>query len=1377
MYTASSLRSRLVLRLFVGLLCFSASLSATWAQLGIAGPRTVCAGSLVSYSVTDVADPDNTFSWTLDGGGVIVGTSLGTDILVDWNATQGGAVYSLNVVEIGATALVQSATIGVSTPAVGLVCNTDVQVSIDNSGSNTIGPDILLQGNFADYSIYTVTVEDALGQPQGNTVDCSQLGQTLTVRVTNTCNGNSCWGSIRVEDKRPPVFDCPAPQTLACDVDPFQLPPPPVTDNCDVPTPTLVSQTLDNDDICGAGVMVTRTWVATDASGNVSQPCTQVFNLVSPGLPVFPADVVWRCAQAAAQPGITDAAPLNTAILDTDLATAAIDVDPDLPTAILNNTGSGEVRGATGTYCAYSTSFADDTVSICGGSFKILRTWTVFNWCTDEIVTVGANGGDNLQVIKVLDETAPVVVVAPITVAVDAAPAAAIACVSNATLPLPVVTDNCGGASLRIFTPVGEADYANGTDAADGATIPFPGLEVGTYSLIYKATDDCGNVQDYLGALIVRDEEVPFMACDQITEVALDNLGQAILNAAVLDDGSSDNCGIERFEIKRMGTPDSAFAPSIDLGCTDPASQQVVLRAYDFAGNFNECMVTVLTVDKIAPGCTAPADTQIGCLDIAAIDLADSAQTEAAFGVAAGVDNCSVSVTELPLQSNLTDCGTGTLVRRFVSTDAAGNTTTCQQVITVFSQSDFEIDFPADYSTTCGSPILADSLSIVNAGCHLFAVNVSDEYFDIDNNQTCAKIVRTYEVLDWCTPNGSTQVVTNDSLGVRIDENSFSPGIYRYTYQQIIKIYDAEAPTVVFAGDVDFCAYDTDDCGAALVSLPISTSDNCTADLTITWALDAFSNGEIEATGTGLFTGTYPVGAHRLTYTVSDDCGNATETVIEFAVLDCLRPTAYCVNGIILELMANGTVTVWASDFDAGSYDNCSADVQLSFSPDVDDIQHTFTCADAPMAALQLYVTDAAGNQDFCTVFATIQDNMNACTPAATVQVAGSVRSALDQPVSGVLLQTNNWGNTTTGTDGDYTLADITSGSDITIVPEKTDDTRAGVSTFDIVLISKHILGTETFDSPYQLLAADANNSGTISALDMVTLRKLILYYYDELPDSPDWRFVPTNHLFADPANPWAGYPTFLNYNDLDQAVTDADFTAIKIGDVNGSFANLAAASAAGRNAEAVELALTDPYLRAGETYALPLRTSATELAGLQLALGYADLDLTVLTDGLLQAEHIRQTDDALLLSWDGTLDQSHLLTLQVTAPRAGYLREFLQLDARLLAGEAYSTAASVRPLALAFADAPVTAPHLTVSPNPFVHQTTLLLDLPTAGEGHLRVVDATGRTVFQQQQYYPAGRQRLALDARAWPATGVYRVLLRVGDHQLSKSVLRLER
>lgn len=94
-----------------------------------------------------------------------------------------------------------------------------------------------------------------------------------------------------------------------------------------------------------------------------------------------------------------------------------------------------------------------------------------------------------------------------------------------------------------------------------------------------------------------------------------------------------------------------------------------------------------------------------------------------------------------------------------------------------------------------------------------------------------------------------------------------------------------------------------------------------------------------------------------------------------------------------------------------------------------------------------------------------------------------------------------------------------------------------GVTTLDLSLISRHILGIQQFTNPYKLIAADANFSGSVTTFDVVELRKLILGIYEELPDNTSWRYVPKEYLadqgfytsFVTNLNPFAAKVTIID--------------------------------------------------------------------------------------------------------------------------------------------------------------------------------------------------------------------------------------------------------
>lgn len=129
-------------------------------------------------------------------------------------------------------------------------------------------------------------------------------------------------------------------------------------------------------------------------------------------------------------------------------------------------------------------------------------------------------------------------------------------------------------------------------------------------------------------------------------------------------------------------------------------------------------------------------------------------------------------------------------------------------------------------------------------------------------------------------------------------------------------------------------------------------------------------------------------------------------------------------------------------------------------------------------------------------------------------------------------------------------LNDIPADKNFTISVNRTGDDLNGVSTLDLVLIQRHILGVDDLGENCKLLSADANNDSKISAIDLVEIRKLILGIYNELPSAPSWKFFNSKRLDS------GSIPT--DDNDLKFAksefpLSDLSIVGLKIGDVNNS--------------------------------------------------------------------------------------------------------------------------------------------------------------------------------------------------------------------------------
>src|SRR5690606_566083 len=127
-----------------------------------------------------------------------------------------------------------------------------------------------------------------------------------------------------------------------------------------------------------------------------------------------------------------------------------------------------------------------------------------------------------------------------------------------------------------------------------------------------------------------------------------------------------------------------------------------------------------------------------------------------------------------------------------------------------------------------------------------------------------------------------------------------------------------------------------------------------------------------------------PYGTHKITWSVKDECNNLTKRDNVFTLVDTKKPTPYCITDIVTVIMPTSqNVTIWASDFDLGSLDNCTK-VTASFSPTNRNlISRTISCSDMDQSTtsfeIKVYFIDEAGNNDFCTVNLRVQDNNNAC--------------------------------------------------------------------------------------------------------------------------------------------------------------------------------------------------------------------------------------------------------------------------------------------------------------------------------------------------------------------------------------------------------------
>ena len=1381
----------------------------------IVGESLLCPGSEGTFTIEPL-NLGHSFVWEVIGTGLtIVGSSTEETVTVLVPDTQTAGPLQLKVTETGATGSVCMGMdiIDISVKETTLACNDNVQVSLDANGCALITPDVILEGiTGTGEDCYEVNITNQYGEAFDNKVTCENIGDVLTVNVASLCEDNSCWGSIVLEDKLGPVINCPTGSSslipIFCSDELDDVLAPTAVDNCSEVNVVLTSEVINDDNIC-AGVFITRTYTAIDAAGNVSDvPCEQIIIIQQPDIPEFPEDIIWGCEQYSAYPNITDPSPLAANIPDFDPTTEPIDVPFYISSTSLAQTGSGSVDVAEGLYCNYAVTHSDDTLGVCTG-LKIVRTWTVLNWCTNELVLQDANGNDNVQVIKVLDTQAPFIIGEDFVLEANNAAEHPQACTTTEMIPLPVVFDKCGSTYLSIYTEVGEAVYVNGVNANDGASIPEPGLPIGLHTITYVAVDDCGNERESQYQLEVVDNTNPTPVCDEVTDVVLNSVGIATVDAIAFDDGSNDNCCIDGYEVKRLTESDIAYSSEIEFDCTDAGDTvMIMMKVVDCYDNEATCTVEVRVEDKEIPTCVAPMDITISCLTLSDnnIDISNPADLEEEFGTATANDNCDADVEELTAISNFQGCGNGFVTRRFIPTDVNGNVgEACEQNILIIYQPDYKLTFPADFEGSCGDLITEPEVIVESDGCDLIAVSHTDQVFNLSEDGSCFKIIRRYEVINWCTYYTGIPIVEfSDSFspmaGEMIDEATFNNAGH-LIYTQTLKISDDIAPILAYAGETEFCV--DDNCVTGPASLPIDIDENCTSDLDISWVLDAFNDdvfgGEFDALGGGQFSGVAPLGTHRLRYTVIDGCGNSSSYDITFEIKDCKAPVAYCNGGIVIDLMDTNPpmVQIWANDLDAGSFDTCGGDITAAFSSNPLDTGMVFTCLELGNNTVEVYFIDEAGNYDYCATSVIIQDNLltdngTPCIAPDAPVIAGTITTEEGEGLLGATVELNGINNVAVMTNetGTYTFNDVALDYDYSVNSMHDVDHDNGVTTFDLTMIKSHILSINLLDSPYKMIAADANNSESITTSDIVALRRLILTMDNELTNNTSWRFVDASYTFPNPQNPWeAGFPEVLNFNNFSANQLNADFIAVKIGDVNGNAqANLSGNADERSTGEVLQFGVKNTPFKAGENVTIDVTAQQyRDISSYQFTCDFdadalefvgvkstefsteADFATTHVDAGYLTVAH---SDETAMDLEDNTV----VFSLVFNAKEAGAPSDFMEISSAKTTAIAYGTTAETMNVEFAFSSADEAFALYQNRPNPFTEATEIPFFLPTSGKAKLTVYDVSGKLMKVVEKEYTAGYHQIAVSRDELGAGSIFYYQLDTENYSATRKMVLIK-
>lgn len=487
------------------------------------------------------------------------------------------------------------------------ICDLDTRVSLGSNGTARVYASAYDDGSYDNCGVQSLLLarmvegncpygveDDTYFRPYVE-VCCNDIYSSpiqVRLKVTDySGNTNECWADLFVESKSSPTIICPTDVTVSCDSDYYpanlsalgkiadsESEREPIIIHEDWYSPSYVAgidgvvyggcgstviETVYEDKSCGSG-FVQRTFTAHNNSGSSS--CTQIINVVETN-PFNESNIIWP-----------DDVHLTTC--------PANNLDPSY-------TGSPTF---TGDYCSLiGVSYKDWVFTIVPDAcFKVLRTWSVLDWCQYEPNSYYPVGiWEYTQTIKLMSSNSPNIEnIDPVEF-----------CGGNSTSCsgyiefIQIAEDDCTPDSLLKWTHRIDLNNNGNFDiVGDGNDIsgvyPF-----GTHSVRWIVEDLCGNKRVCDQEFSVNDCKQPTPVClNGISSVVMPATGEVSLPASVFNKSSFDNC-----------TPSKSlvFAYSNDLSdtvktftCDNLDTNEVDIWVIDKEGNADFCRTYIVIGDN-----------------------------------------------------------------------------------------------------------------------------------------------------------------------------------------------------------------------------------------------------------------------------------------------------------------------------------------------------------------------------------------------------------------------------------------------------------------------------------------------------------------------------------------------------------------------------------------------------------------------------------------------------------------------------------------------------------------------------------------------------------------------------------------------------------
>jgi hypothetical protein len=814
--------------------------------------------------------------------------------------------------------------------------------SLSGCSPSTLGSYITVEHSPADYN-YGLQV--GLGANDKN----DQFGLSAWYFKEGLFQGNAVSGSGDVNSvklctpppniicfENPPIITCPADTTIDCSSETgTELLGEATADRPTTECPLNIEIFFEDDiAVNGCETVITRIWTVIDEYDNAVS-CDQVITVADTTAPALlmplesEADITCSDISLDAATGFANGTltPEEEAAF-LDAASALFVSNGLIPTGTTDDCNTSDWEEI-----SIEVTLSDS----CDALATLICTFVAEDACGNVSEPIST-------MLNLTDDLAPVIT-CPADMEVDCSADNSPASTGTAT-----ATDDCGAATVT---------FEDGGLSGDGC--------VNTFTRTWTATDACGNASSCDQVITITDTTAPDLemplvlegdiTCSDISLEAATGYANGTLTAAeeaafldaasglfvsngLIPEGTSDDCNGSYWD-------EISIEVVLSDDCSALATLICTFVAIDDCGNESAAASTSLNItDDVAPVITCPSDATVEC---------DADNSPSATGTATATDDCGQEVAVSFTDGQITGSCTQTFTRTWTATDACGNSSSCDQVITLIdTQAPVAPTAPDNAVASCDEALpVAPELVAVDA-CQGEIIGVlSEEIIDGDcvNSFT---VVRTWTFDDGC---GNVSSVSSE-VAVSDDEAPVFDLLCQFDFE-LLTSEGADCPS-----DAGFSFAQGDEfpvtegytiAGAQIPSLFGCVSDNCTADedIIIRVALITEVGDDCNKTFT-------------VDFEALDECGNvAGGFSCNYDVIDDVAPVITCPADMEVDCSADNSP---ASTGTATATDDCGAatvtfeDGGLSGDGCVNTFTRTWTA------------TDACGNASSCDQVITITD-------------------------------------------------------------------------------------------------------------------------------------------------------------------------------------------------------------------------------------------------------------------------------------------------------------------------------------------------------------------------------------------------------------------